>query len=88
MPNHSHSTWTRFRGQGHHEQDWVLACKTGDPAGADFSYSDPLTEVCLLGNIAKRVDAPIEWDAKNLTVTNLPEANQYVRSTYREGWTL
>jgi predicted dehydrogenase len=76
------------RVDGSHEMDWVRACKTGSPAGADFSYSGPLTETCLLGNIAKRVDAPIQWDAAALKVTNLPEANQYVRAPYRQGWSL
>ncbi|MHC4230319.1 MAG: gfo/Idh/MocA family oxidoreductase, partial [Planctomycetota bacterium] len=71
-----------------HEQDWVRACKTGEKAGADFEYSGPLTEVCLLGNVARRVDARIEWDAANMKVTNLPEANKYVRTQYREGWSL
>jgi predicted dehydrogenase len=71
-----------------HEQDWVRACKDGRPAGADFEYSGLLTEVCLLGNMAKRVDARIEWDGANMKVTNLPEANKYIRTPYREGWTL
>ncbi|MHC4496896.1 MAG: Gfo/Idh/MocA family protein [Planctomycetota bacterium] len=71
-----------------HEQDWVRACKTGEKAGADFEYSGPLTEVCLLGNVARRVDARIEWDAADMKVTNLPEANKYVRTQYREGWSL
>ncbi len=73
---------------GSHEQDWVLACKTGGKAGADFEYSGPLAETCCLGNVAKRVDARIEWDAKDLKVTNLDEANQYVRWSYRDGWQL
>ena len=73
---------------GSHELDWVRACKTGQPAGADFAYSGPLTEICLLGNVAKRVDARIVWDAEKLKVTNLPDANQYVRTTYRPGWSL
>jgi predicted dehydrogenase len=76
------------RVSGSHEQDWVRACKGGDPAGADFSYSGPLAEICCLGNIAKRVDTRIEWDAEALQVTNLPDANKYVRREYREGWTL
>ena len=44
--------------------------------------------MCLLGNIAKRVDTRIEWDAEALKVTNLPEANKYVRADYRKDWTL
>jgi len=73
---------------GSHEQDWVRACKAKRQAGADFEYSGLLTEICLLGNIAKRVDARIEWDGPNMKVTNLPEANKYVRTTYRDGWKL
>ena len=58
------------------------------PASAPFEYSAPLTEICLLGNIAKRMDARIEWDAANMKVTNLPAANQHVRTEYRKGWSL
>jgi len=76
------------RVEGSHEQDWVRACKSGGRAGADFEYSGLLTEVCLLGNVARRVDARIEWDADNMKVTNLPEANKYIRTQYREGWSL
>jgi len=71
-----------------HEQNWVRACKGGDPAGADFAYSGPLAETCCLGNVAKRVDARIEWDAEKMKVTNLDEANNYVRWEYRQGWEL
>ena len=76
------------RVKGSHEQDWVRACKTGTPAGADFAYSGPLTETCLLGNIAKRIDSRIVWDAENLKITNLPDANCFVRTEYRKGWEL
>jgi predicted dehydrogenase len=71
-----------------HEVDWVRACKTGERAGADFSYSGPLTEACCLGNVAQRMDTRIEWDTEKLRVTNLPEANQHVRTEYRKGWEL
>ena len=76
------------RVEGLHEQDWVRACKTGGRAGADFEYSGPLTEMCLLGNVARRMDARIEWDAAKMEVTNLPEANRYIRTDYRQGWSL
>jgi len=76
------------RVNGSHEQDWVRACKSGEPAGADFAYSGPLTETCLLGNVAKRIDGRIEWDAAGLRVTNSPEASKLVRTEYRKGWSL
>ncbi len=88
MKDYKRPARTLPRVKGGHEQDWIRACKSGKPAGADFSFSGPLTEVCTLGNVAKRVDARIEWDAANLKVTNLDKANKYVRVPYRKGWTL
>jgi len=54
--------------------------EAGRPAGTHFGYAGPLTEVCVLGNVAKRVDTRIEWDAEAMKVTNLAEANRYVRA--------
>ena len=71
-----------------HEMEWVAACKAGRQAGADFGYSGRLTETCLLGNVARQVDTRIHWDHENLKVTNIPEANALVKTTYREGWSL
>jgi predicted dehydrogenase len=79
---------TEPRVRGVHEMHWAECCKSGKQANADFSYSGPLTETCLLGNIAKRVDTRIVWDAENMKVTNIPKANQYVRCEYRKGWSL
>ncbi len=77
------------RVDGTHEQDWIRAAKQGRPAGAGFDYSGPLTEFALLGNIARRFPGQaIRWDAQNLKVTNLPEANEWVRRPYRSGWSL
>jgi len=76
------------RVQGSHEQDWARACKAGGKAGANFEYAGPLTEVCLLGNVAKRLDARITWDAANMKVTNNPAAEPLIRRAYREGWSL
>jgi predicted dehydrogenase len=71
-----------------HELDWVRAIKSGQRAGADFAYSGPLTETCLLGNVAKRIDGPIEWNSADLKVTNSEAANRLVNPPYREGWAL
>jgi predicted dehydrogenase len=75
------------RVEGHH-QDWLAACKGGKPACSNFDYAGPLTEVVLLGNLALRAGKRLEWDGENMRVTNVPEANQYVRRDYRAGWTL
>lgn len=76
------------RVQGGIEADWVRAIKEGDEAVADFGYSARLSEVCMLGNAAKRAGGTIDYDAARMKVTNMPDANQYLRTPYREGWTL
>lgn len=75
------------RARGHYKE-WIAACKGGEPAGSNFEYSGPLTEMVSLGNVALRVGEKINWDAKNMKVTNVPEANKYVRREYRTGWSL
>ena len=45
----------------------------------------------LLTNIAlltKGSNVTLEYDAANMKITNLPEANQYFHYEYRKGWTL
>jgi hypothetical protein len=69
-------------------QEWIDACKGGPRPLADFDYSGPMTEMVLLGNVAIRAKTKIEWDAANMKVTNVPEANDYLDRPYRKGWTL
>ena len=63
---------------GHH-REWIEACKTGGTTTCNFDYASALTEAVLLGNVAYRSARKIEWDAKNLKITNAPEAMQYLR---------
>jgi len=72
---------------GHYEE-WLAACRGGTPAMSNFDYASRLTEMVLLGNVAIRAGKRIEWDAEKMAVTNLPEANRFVKREYRKGWTL
>ncbi len=72
---------------GHH-QEWIRGCKTGQPTLCNFDYSGALIENNLLSLVAYRVGKKLEWDADNLKATNSPEADQYIRKTYRDGWVL
>jgi len=72
---------------GHH-QEWVRACKTGEPTTCHFDYAGPLTEANHLGNVAYRAGQRLEWDAKNMKFPNAPEAEQFLKREYREGWVL
>lgn len=72
---------------GHHAE-WIHAAKTGDPTTCNFEYAGWLTEANHLGNVAYRTGKRLLWDAENMTATNAPEADQYIRRQYRDGWTL
>jgi len=72
---------------GHH-QEWIQACKTGGPTTCNFDYAGTLSEAILLGNVAFRAGKKLEWDAAALQVKNDHEANQFLRTEYRKGWSL
>jgi hypothetical protein len=75
--------------KGSHELNWIDAVKSGGRASADFSYSGPLTELALLGNVAKRFpNQRLLWNNDEMRVTNLDEANEWVRRPYRKGWSI
>ncbi len=75
------------RSKGHH-RDWVDGCKGGKPASSNFDYGGPLTEMMLLGTVALRSRGIIHWDGENMKATNCPQAEQYIRPEYHNGWTL
>jgi len=82
------------RSAGHYKE-WIEACKGGQPGGSNFNWAGPLAETVLLGNVALRSQLredmtrqKLLWDAPNLRITNSPEANQYLRREYRNGWSL
>ncbi|MBP7050408.1 MAG: Gfo/Idh/MocA family oxidoreductase [Phycisphaerae bacterium] len=77
-----------FDRTANHYQDWIRGCKGGPKPLSNFDYAGPLTEAILLGNVAAFAGQKLEWDGANMKVTNLPEANKFLRRTYREGWSL
>jgi predicted dehydrogenase len=74
-------------GSEDHYLQFVEACRGRGRTSTPFSYSGPLTEAVLLGCLATRfVDRTLEWNAADLRVTNVNEANRFVRKQYRRGW--
>jgi predicted dehydrogenase len=77
-----------------HELNWVKAAKGLAPASSPIEYAAQLTETMLLGVVALRtgqarsqlIGAKLLYDGPNMTVTNLPEANQFLTREYRAGW--
>jgi predicted dehydrogenase len=78
-----------------HYQEWIEACKGGKPGASNFDWAGSLAETVLLGNVALRVQLRQEltrtrlvWDSANLKITNIEDANRFIRREYREGWSL
>jgi predicted dehydrogenase len=77
------------RVQGTHEEAWIDAIKGKIAPVGDFNYAGPFTETVLLGNLAILFPGTqLMWDAPNMKVTSVPEANDFVQHHYRAGWSL
>jgi predicted dehydrogenase len=76
------------RVRGHHH-DWLEAIRNGKPAGSDFSYGGPLTELAMLGVIAlKFPGVKLQWNAQDMRFANHAQASQWVNPPCRVGWSL
>ncbi len=72
-----------------HFNDWIRACKGGEPACSNFNIAGPYTEWMLLGAISWRFPhEKLLWDGENLRFTNNEKANDFVKPTFRKGWEL
>ncbi len=70
-----------------HYHQFVEAVMGNGKTTTSFDYSGPLTEAVLLGPLATRFPkTTLEWNSAKLKFTNSPEANQHVRTKYRDGW--
>lgn len=72
-----------------HMGDWLRACKDGNPASSNFAdYGGQLTQMVLLGVAAQRMPGvKLNWNAEKFEFDN-QEANQYLHTPYRNGWSL
>ena len=66
-----------------HEMDWIRACKENKnsrvEARSNFSYSGPLNEVVVMGNLAIRLQdlkRRLDWDADNMRITNISDTDE------------
>ena len=46
-----------------------------------------MTETILLGTVAIRTpDVTLQWNSAQMKISNYPDAENYLRRTYRTGW--
>ncbi|MFP6584292.1 MAG: Gfo/Idh/MocA family oxidoreductase [Candidatus Hydrogenedentota bacterium] len=69
--------------------EWLNAIKNGTQPGSNFEYSGPFTEWVVMGNLSLRFPGQkLEWDAKNMKVTNNDAANEFVMRDFKNGLSL
>jgi len=73
---------------GERNRIWLDAFKGGAPSPGNFLNAGPLSEAVNLGAVALRAGARIVYDFDSMKITNLSEANSYLRREYRKGWEL
>jgi len=70
-----------------HWHQWVDACRGKGKTSAHFEYAAFLTEVALLGNVALQFPhETLEWDAERMRFPRRPEADRFLSSEARDGW--
>jgi hypothetical protein len=68
-------------GDGAHETDWIRACFKGDTKmpSSNFSYSGPLNEVVVMGNLGVRLQdlrRKLQWDGEKMMITNISDTDK------------
>ncbi len=72
---------------GNHYTLFLEAVLGNGRTTAGFDYAGPLTEAVLLGGVASHFpNTTLEWNAKDLKVKNVKQANALLRRKYRSGW--
>ena len=70
-----------------HKQQLAHCVRHGGLPGSNFQERASYLSACaLLGHVAYWSGQKIEWDGPNLRVTNVPDANRFIRKSYRKGW--
>jgi predicted dehydrogenase len=73
--------------EGSHHQDWLRACRGGEPALCRFDgFAARLTETMLVAALALRTGKKILWDAGKMEAKDCPEAEPFIKRRYRTGW--
>jgi hypothetical protein len=70
------------------EDVWIDAFKEKKQSPGSFLLAGPISETINLGAIALRAKKKVLYDSSKMEITNLPEANAYLKREYRKGWEL
>ncbi len=77
----------RTRSGGRHSP-WLEEVKGGEQSPGSFLNAGPITDTVNLGTVALRAGKKVLFDSQNMKITNVADANKYLRREYRKGWEL
>lgn len=66
--------------------EMINSFKGIESSRGSYKEAQTIAEAICLGNLAVRMDQRLEWDNENMKVTNVPEANEFLKRKCREGW--
>ncbi len=67
---------------------WAEAIKEDKESPGSFKYAGTVTEAINLAAVALRAKKKVEYDSKNMKITNDEAANKFLTRDYRKGWEL
>jgi len=68
--------------------EWLTACKGGLQTSCNFDYAGKMIEMMMLGLVAYRAGATVQYDPAAGKITGNAAADALLRRKYREGWSL
>jgi GFO/IDH/MocA oxidoreductase family protein len=68
--------------------EWVAACRGGKPSSGEFLHAGPISEAFNLAAASLRAGRRLEYDAADMKIANVADANKYLYREYRKGWEL
>ena len=70
------------------EDVWIDAFKNKKQSPGSFLLAGPVSETINLGTVALRARKKVIYDTAKMEITNVAEANKFLRREYRAGWEL
>ncbi len=67
---------------------WLQACRGGGASPGSFLNAAAITDTVNLGTVALRAGTKVEFDSGAVRITNVEDANRFLRRQYRPGWEL
>jgi hypothetical protein len=67
---------------------WIDAFREKKQPAGNFLMAEPISETINLAAVALRARKKVLYDPAKMEITNMPEANKFLRREYRSGWEL